>query len=212
MAQIVLTGEQTAPSTYCPDIYVATDGSDSNPGSQAAPLQTISAALSLAASFSNPVIDVAGGSYNEGTGISLIGNVTVNGGYSESGWTQTSSTPTTIIGSPQAALADGATGVAINDVTLAPVAPTALGSSVYGLRAINGSSVALASVTIDTPNAASGATGSDGSRGTNGKAGSDGGAGSADCTVAGTGGAGGTAPRRQAELAELAAPPTPSMA
>jgi Putative Ig domain len=151
-----------------PIIYVATDGSDSNQGTQTAPFQTIGAALTLAGAFTNPVIDVAGGSYNEGSGISLISNVTINGGYSEGAWTQTSAQPTTIVGSPQAALADGVTGAAINDVTLAPVAPAAADSSVYGLRAINGSSVALTDVTIDTPNAAPGAIGIPGTSGRGG--------------------------------------------
>ena len=157
-----------------PVIYVATDGSDSNAGTQMAPFQTIGAALTLAGAFTNPVIDVAGGSYNEGSGISLISNVTINGGYSEGAWTQTSAQPTTIIGSPQAALADGVTGVSINDVTLAPVAPAAAGSSVYGLRAIDGSSVALADVTIATPNAAQGANGAPGGSGRDGDIGQNG--------------------------------------
>ncbi len=165
-----------------PVIYVATDGSDSNAGTQMAPFQTIGAALTLAGAFTNPVIDVAGGSYNEGSGISLISNVTINGGYSEGAWTQTSEQPTTIIGSPQAALADGDTGVSISDVTLAPVAPAAAGSSVYGLRAINGSSVALADVTIDIPNAAPGADGAPGTSGRDGDVGQNGQSGSV-CNV-----------------------------
>jgi hypothetical protein len=178
-----------------PIIYVATDGSDSNAGTQMAPFQTIGAALTLAGAFTNPVIDVAGGSFNEGAGISLISNVTINGGYSEGAWTQTSVQPTTIIGSPQAALADSVTGVSISDVTLAPVAPAAAGSSVYGLRAINGSSVALADVTIDTPNAAQGANGAPGASGRDGDIGQSGQSGSGcgpaaiNPTPGGTGGA-----------------------
>jgi Putative Ig domain len=168
-----------------PVIYVATDGSDANAGTQTAPLQTIGAALTLASSFNNPVIDVAGGSYNEGSGISLISNVTINGGYSEGAWTQTSAQPTTIIGSPQAALANDATGVSINDVTLAP---TAAGSSVYGLREINGSSVALGDVTIDTPNAGPGQAGAPGASGRGGDNGLSGDAG----TVCGPGATGPT--------------------
>ncbi len=178
-----------------PVIYVATDGSDSNAGTQMAPFQTIGAALTLAGAFTNPVIDVAGGSYNEGSGISLISNVTINGGYSEGAWTQTSGLPTTIIGSPQAALADSVTGVSINDVTLAPVAPAAAGSSVYGLRAIDGSSVALADVTIATPNAAQGANGAPGGSGRDGDIGQNGqsGAGCGPSTNTPTpGGTGGT--------------------
>ena len=165
-----------------PIVYVATDGSDSNAGTQLAPFQTIGAALTLAGAFTNPVIDVAGGSYDEGSGISLISNVTINGGYSEGAWTQTSEQPTTIVGSPQAALADSVTGVSINDVTLAPVAPAAAGSSVYGVRAINGSSVALADVTIDTPSAAPGADGAPGASGRDGDVGQNGQSGSV-CNV-----------------------------
>src|SRR5437867_6439489 len=50
---------------------------------------------------------------------------------------------TKIVGSPQAVLADGDTGVSLDHVTLAPVTPAGSGQSVYGLREINGSAVTL---------------------------------------------------------------------
>ena len=95
-------------------------------------------------------LHVAEGSYNEGpVGVLVVDNLTISGGYAAD-WTQTG-TATTIVSPSQSVLADGDTGVTLDDVTLAPTVPpsppTGPGSSVYGLRAINSSSVTLTSVT-----------------------------------------------------------------
>jgi hypothetical protein len=181
-------------------IYVATDGSDSTgTGSQAQPLQTITAALTRAQTSTGPVtIDVAGGSYPEGSngsGLALISNVTINGGFSEATWTQPGGNTTTIAGSPQAVFADSVTGTTLADLTLAPMTPGALGSSVYGIRAVNGSSLTLSNISIVTPGAPNGANGAAGVPGAGGERGSNGtGGASSSCPGgAGVGGGGGQA-------------------
>ena len=141
-------------------LYVATTGSNSNVGSQTAPLLTISAAV--AKTFSLPgvhTIHVAEGKLQRGpSGVAVVANLTISGGYAAD-WTQTG-TATTIVSPNQSVLAEGGdTGVTLDHLTLAPTVAPAFGSSVYGLRAINGSSVTVANVTITTPNATAGFAG-----------------------------------------------------
>ncbi len=110
-------------------------------------------------------IDVAGGSYNEGTGgsgLALISNVTINGGFSEATWTQPGGNTTTIVGSPQAVYADNVTGTNLKDRRSRPVAPAAPGARVYGIRATDGSSLTLGNITVSAPGAPNGATGTPG--------------------------------------------------
>src|SRR2546430_6000776 len=107
----------------------------------------------------------------------------MSGGYAAD-WTQSGPAPT-FVGSAQSVLADGDTGVAIDHVTLAPVT----GASVYGLRAINGSSVTISNVAITTPAAPAGAAGQPGINGSRGQQGQPGQGANDDCTTpAGVGG------------------------
>jgi hypothetical protein len=182
-----------------PVLYVATDGSDTTgTGSQAKPLQTITAALALAQTSGGATIDVAGGSYTEGSGgsgLNLISNVTINGGFSEATWTQLPGNTTTIVGSPQAVLANSVTGITLADLTLAPVTPAGPTASVYGIRAINGSSLALSNITIATPNATAGTAGATGANGANGLRSTNPNGGNAiaqTCSTATVGGSGGS--------------------
>ena len=158
-----VTGTQLV--TVDDTLYVATTGSNSNVGSKSAPLLTISAAVAKTGSLSGVLkLHVAEGNYSGG--VAVVDNLTISGGYAAD-WTQTG-TATTIFGVVQSVLADGDTGVSIDHVTLVPITPGGSGQSVYGLRAINGSSVALANVTITTPNATAGVVGSAGGAGTSG--------------------------------------------
>jgi hypothetical protein len=145
-------------------LYVdKTNGADANAGSKTAPLKTIHAAVTKTGSLPGVhTLHVAEGSYNEGGGVALVDDLQISGGYATADWTQEGGA-TTIIGVGQSAFADGDTGVSLDHVTLAPVTPGGSGASVYGLRAINGSSVALQSVAITTPNASTGQAGAGGS-------------------------------------------------
>ena len=163
-ASISVTG--TARATVDDALHVASTGSDSGPGTQAAPLQTIAAALTKAATFNGvDALDVASGTYQTASGITLTNGVTVTGGFGLPGWTPKAGT-TMISGSPQAVLASGVTA-SLADLTLAPTTPAAqgwpfAGESVYGVRAVDQAKITLTNVTISTP---AGGTGPDGGHG-----------------------------------------------
>jgi hypothetical protein len=189
-----ITGSESVPVTGV--LYVSVGGSNSNPGTEAQPLATVSAAVTKAAASSPPsAVDVAAGTYNEGAGVSVPSNITIEGGFDPSTWQQSSSETTTITGSPQAVLANGATGVLLDDLTLQGSAPSGYAQSAYGLRAVNGSSLTLQAVTVIGGNATAGQAGAGGDQGQGGQNGGTGGNGqsSGGCTSSyGSGGGAGT--------------------
>src|SRR5262249_28724248 len=130
--------------TIANSVFVSTHGNDANPGTMSAPKLTINAAIATAASYA-PMRDVlvAAGRYDEATGLALHSGVGVYGGYVGDHWElRAGSDATAVSGSPQAAVADGATGVTLQLLTLRGTADdTGTDRSVYGLRAVNGSQV-----------------------------------------------------------------------
>src|ERR671914_801843 len=114
--------------------------------------------------------------------------VRIYGRYEAGTWGRTTSTSTVVNGQPEAALLNGAVDVVFQLVTLNGLRDGE--KTAYGLRAINGSEVAL----IRTQSSAgAGGVGSSGSPGsTPGKAdsGRPGISGPSDCNVAGAGGFG----------------------
>lgn len=154
-------------------VFVATGGSDAATGSKANPLQTINAGITKAAAEGKDVY-VAGGTYNQV--LDLADNVGVYGGYLPFSGARSNDETTVVNGSPQAALADGDTGVVLQLLTLNGATPAGAGQSSYGLRAINGSSAVLQKVTATAGNGTAGANGTNGG---NGRAGANGGAGTA---------------------------------
>jgi hypothetical protein len=187
-----ITGSQSV--TVDDTLYVATTGSDSNAGSQASPLKTVKAAVTATGSLVGVLkIHVAQGTYNEGSGgVALVDGLTISGGYAPD-WTQTGST-TTIVGAGQSAFADGDANVSLDHLALTPTVSGAFGASVYGLRAINNSSVTLTDVTITTPAASPGSGGTGGGAGTIGDPGDPGfNATGSSCPVTVPGGHGGSA-------------------
>jgi CARDB protein len=173
-------------------IFVSPTGKDSNPGTMARPKQSLNAAVTAAALVKKDVYAAAGG-YGR---VDLASGVSIYGGYG-AGWSRPAATATAIIGpGPEAALADGATGVTIQLLTLNGNPLTGPGASAYGLRAINGSNVVLEQDIVSAGDARAGADGAAGAAGAAGGNGSDGAAGDCDAAVAGNqnGGAGGTSP------------------
>jgi hypothetical protein len=177
-------------------IYVSTTGSDSNPGTKAAPMATIQAAESAAATRSPiPDVYVSAGTYPEGiggSGLALEAGVNVDGGYTPGTWKRSLSAVTTIQGTPQAVFASSVTGVTLQLVTLSGLSSGASGSSAYGLRAVS-SSLTLQWVTASAQAGISGLSGSSGANGVsggNGAAGAGGGAGGTSSNGV-SGGAGG---------------------
>ena len=82
---------------------------------------TVQAGIDAAAVITpKPDVYVAAGSYVETGGVSLSSGVNVDGGYmvKNGKWTRSLAATTTITGAPQAALADGATGVTMQLLSL----------------------------------------------------------------------------------------------
>jgi hypothetical protein len=175
-------------------LFVSPTGSNSSSGTQAQPLQTVSAAVAKATLTSPPfAVDVAAGTYNEGGGVNVPGNMTIEGGFDPVTWQHSGTEKTTIAGAPQAVTADGASGVLLEDLTLQGSAGS--GQSVYGLRAVNNSSVTLDFVTASAGKASAGQSGNWGNQGASGQGGTFGGNGqsSGGCTNSfGPGGTGGS--------------------
>src|SRR3954451_16179473 len=158
-------------------------GLDSRSGAKDFPKKTISSAI-VAAKAAGKDVYVAAGAYPES--LVLDTNVSIYGGYTPISWTRTGTDVTTVTGTPQAALADGKTGISLQLLTLAGgIAPA--GGSSYGLRVVNNAKVALDHVTAVGGTGGAGAAGGIGGTGPAGASGTTGGNGSC-------GGGGGTGP------------------
>jgi len=163
--------------TIANSVFVSSTGNDGNPGTMSAPKLTINAAIATAASYvpAREVL-VAAGRYDQPGGLALHSGVGVYGGYVGDGWElRAGSNATVVTGSPQAALADGATGVTLQLLTLRGSADETRGAdpSVYGLRAVNGSHVRIENVTVTAGDARNGAVGSPGQNGVSAPAAAD---------------------------------------
>jgi hypothetical protein len=143
-------------------VFVSPVGSDSNPGTKASPMLTVPAGVSAAAAHTPAfAVYVAVGTYSGS--VALATGVGVYGGYDPASWARPATGATTISGSP-AALAQGATGVVLQLLTL----EGGTSGSSYGLLAIQGSDVTLDGVTVQSGAGDAGTAGSVGGIGNNG--------------------------------------------
>ena len=174
--------------------FVSKLGADTNPGTIGAPFLTVQKGVdSASVDATRKSVLISSGVYDEGggaglqakTGVSLYGAYDPNWQRSAA-WVNT----TQIRGSPQGVLADGVTNVTLQLLSVVGVAGAAPGSSVYGVRAINGADITLASVAVTVPSGVPGSTGAAGAPGANAAAGNNGSGGSCDAGE-GFGGAGG---------------------
>ena len=103
----------------------ANGGSSSGDGTAADPLDTVASGIAKAVSLGCTQVDVGQGTYNEGTtGVALVTNISISGGWDQDFATQTGANTSTVIqGGQQAALADGDTGVTISQIMLSGSAP-----------------------------------------------------------------------------------------
>ena len=168
--------------------FVAPSGDDSNSGTAASPFRTIQRGVTAAASdASRKQIYVAVGTYAESVSLlSSADGIGVFGGYNAGSWSRTGAADTTVEGQPQSIFADGATDVALQLLRLQPSRGGS--SSAYGIRAVNGSELALSRLTVRPGAGATATTGGGGTtpaKSQNGEPGTNGGA---DCNVAGYGG------------------------
>jgi hypothetical protein len=157
-------------------VFVSVAGSAGGLGTKDLPFNTIQAGINAAATALPTPKDVylTGGNFTES--LAAADGVGIYGGYAPS-WTRGDpANITTVTGAPQALLADSDQGVVLQLLTLKGANTAAAGASSYGLRAINGSTVALSRVTAAGGDAGAGTNGATGGTGGNG-AGFQGGAG-----------------------------------
>jgi hypothetical protein len=151
-------------------IFVSGLGSDSNPGTQSQPKQTLAAAVATAAAQSKDVY-VTLGDYHEALAVS--NGVSVFGGYDAS-WNRSLTNQTRILGAvgafgdTEGAVASNVTApTTLQLLTLSPGAPHP-GRSSYGLRGINAGGLRLQLLTVHAAAGAAGVSGSNGLTGANG--------------------------------------------
>jgi hypothetical protein len=95
---ILFLAAQVSVVGQCDYIYVSSaSGNDANPGTAAAPVQTLSQALSLV-SGTRTTVRMAGGSYTETSIVEIVDNLHIEGAYTVAGsvWTKSTTQSTTI--------------------------------------------------------------------------------------------------------------------
>uniref|UniRef100_UPI0027DA54D1 Calx-beta domain-containing protein n=1 Tax=Rhabdothermincola sediminis TaxID=2751370 RepID=UPI0027DA54D1 len=149
-----------------------TAATDANPGTAAQPKLTVAAGL--LALGSRPELAVGYGIFSEASGgLSLLSNKAIRGGFNSfQNWTRPGSAglsgapvnfETRIDAAGQAALADADTNVVIDGLTLfGRSTGLPAGSNVYGLRAINGSTVTVVNSQLKAADGVQGAQGAPG--------------------------------------------------
>jgi hypothetical protein len=157
-------------------VYVTAAGQDANAGTAAAPKRHVSAALATAVTIGARDVYVGAGRFDEAAPLALVDNVHVHGSYKPD-WSRAASVTTTISAAGTAALADGDTGVTLSLLELHATQGDDL--SVYGLRAVDGSSVTLVGAKIRADDAKAGDDGKKGDDGSPGAPGTPGGSGGA---------------------------------
>jgi hypothetical protein len=189
-------------------VFVASNGDNQAAGTRGAPLRTIGAGVTLAASRgAGYQVLVASGNYTEE--VVLSNGIGVFGGYNRAqNWARSIvDNPTIINGNPRALVADGITlSTEVQGFTLNGATPAAAGASSYAVVVRNSNAnLVLSNCTVNAGNGAAGTAGSDGANGSNGNLGgvgalggdgsSNGGnggtAGSSSCNAGGAGGRGG---------------------
>ena len=143
-------------------IFVSPFGNDAAPGTRAAPMREISAALVVAVASGRYVV-VAEGTYGR---VVAASGAAIYGGYDRATWARSDTRITSVVGAPEGILAVGATGVLLQHLS---VRGLNAGASAYGIRAIDGSSLTLQRVTATAGNGAAGAAGIEGKVGLRGQ-------------------------------------------
>ena len=167
-------------------VFVSASGNDASSGTESQPVRTPQRGLAIveASGGAKGQLRIAQGSYDS---ISLTvrdKGVGIYGGFDPSTWIVTAAGATTISGAPAALAARGATGVTLQDVTLAARPPSPHSPSAYGVVALAKSSLTLSEVAVQVADGLPGAAGAKGKAGSPGGAGGPGGAGETPAQVA----------------------------
>jgi K319L-like, PKD domain len=174
-------------------VWVATSGSDANPGTRAAPVATINAAITKAAALGASDVYIGSGSYSER--VILASGVSLYGGF-DAMWRRSSANITTIrSGTASGGRVSAVEGVMVAGVTLDLLSIQTLGTSTpnannYGIYLSSASGAVLHDLIVQAGSAGPGVAGANGSAGAPGSNGQPGQNGSCDGANGG-GGAGG---------------------
>ncbi|HEV8128772.1 MAG TPA: Ig-like domain-containing protein [Candidatus Eisenbacteria bacterium] len=178
--------------TQSSGVYVRPDGSDSNPGTKDAPLQTLSAAIAKSGTGAGDVF-IAGGTYTEGQ-FTLLSGVNLYGGYDATFQNRDPVASPTILSGGAIALtiSPGVSGVRVDGVTIRSANATTPGESSVAVSVNGASHVTFHGCIVQPGNGSRGQDGSGGTAGAGGADGSNGADGNCnDATLPGSGGAGG---------------------
>jgi hypothetical protein len=154
-------------------IFVSPNGADASPGTKAKPKRQIQAAVSAAAGKGRYVL-VAFGTYDR---VKVTSGTRIIGGYDPVTWVRRDRYPDglpLVTGSPEGVLADGAKDVVLQHLEIRGSRTKAGDRSVYGIRAIEGSSLTLQRVVVAGGDGAAGAAGANGEAGARGSSGGPG--------------------------------------
>jgi hypothetical protein len=173
-------------------IFVRPDGSDSNPGTRAAPLRTVAAAI-LAAAAGAGDVHVARGTYTQDEFV-LLSGVSLYGGYDDQFQNRDPGAyPTILSGGVTAMTASaGVSGVRVDGITVRSASATTPGGSSVAVLLRGADHVSFQGCVIEAGSGVRGADGGPGQDGAQGAAGSEGQDGDCeDPTRPGAGGPGG---------------------
>ncbi len=169
-------------------VFVSPKGNDSNPGTQSQPVASPQRGLAIleASKGADQYLWLAQGSYGGPLALTATDDgVGIYGGFDPTTWAATynPTTPTTITGSPEALLANGAVAITLQQLSLDGQAASAPSSSAYGVLALGGSQILLTNVAVNASNGTAGANGAPGGAGAAGHAGTNGTAGETPAQV-----------------------------
>ena len=173
-------------------------GNNANPGTMAAPVETLTHALTLTTAGIRDQVLVDAGIYTES--VTLKDGIGIYGGYDRlSGWIRSATLSAQIMGGTTAVTATNLTATTVVDLlSIQSQGAVAPGTSSYGILASNSSGLVVRDSAIVAGQGAAGIAGSNGSTGSSGGNGSRGNAGCEDggilCNTCGVpgGGNGGT--------------------
>ncbi len=151
----------------CDAVYVATTGSDTNPGTASQPLATVAAGLVMAANGEPPrPVFVATGTY--GGALQMIAGVDVYGGFDATTWQRGGSAATELDGpSPVVTFTNIAVPTVLDGVTIRSADATTPGASSVAVVVDVSQQVVLSNDIIAPGAGASGGGGTDGIAGGN---------------------------------------------
>jgi hypothetical protein len=159
-----------------PVLYVDTGGSDSNPGTPAAPFATVTHAVQIAQSLGATQVYLSSGTHTITSPLRLVSGVDVVGGFTRSGnawtWTGASSViehaATSQSGRAVVIEASGGVSATVAHLQVSLRASSDSGVDHYGIRVVDSPGLRLVDVAVNVPggtDGAGGATGVDGASG-----------------------------------------------